>query len=96
MTTTCEVTFENNTEKICYAGQMIYGNVRLNLEKVKRVRGVYVRFKGYSYAVIQGGQHRFRGKKVYLSQKTFFLGGYEYGWFEVNRIINNSLIFIYF
>lgn len=71
--TTCEVTFENNAEKICYAGQMIYANVRLNLEKEKKVRGVYVIFKGYSCAAIQVGRTRFKGKEVYLNEKTYFI-----------------------
>lgn len=46
MPTTCEIEFENNPQKIVYAGELFRGTVRLHLTKKLNVRNMYIRING--------------------------------------------------
>lgn len=39
--TTCEILFENNSNKFYYAGEMCKGTVILNIFKEKLLRGIF-------------------------------------------------------
>lgn len=39
MPTNCEITFDNNEERVYYGGQSITGHVHLTLSKEKIIRG---------------------------------------------------------
>lgn len=81
MPTTCDIDFENNPQKVIYAGQLLRGTVRLTLTEEKTVRGIYIRIDGKAYAHWSTGSGKNRrsysGSEDYLTEKTYFLGGSE-------------------
>lgn len=78
MPLTCEIDFENNPQKVLYAGQLLRGSVRLTLTEEKNVRGVYIRIYGTAYChwTEGSGDNRksYTGKEDYLNEKTYFVG----------------------
>lgn len=79
MPTSIEIEFENNPQKVVYAGQLLRGTVRLTLTEEKNVRGIYIRIYGKAYAhwTKGGGKSRrsYTGEEHYLNETTYFLGG---------------------
>lgn len=78
MPTTCDIDFENNPEKVLYAGQLLSGTIKLTLTSEKRVRGVYVQItgKGYCHWTKGSGKNRseYTGREYYLDEKTYLYG----------------------
>lgn len=78
MPTTCEIDFDNNPQKVFYAGQLLRGSVRLTLTKENSVRGVYIRIYGTAYCHWTSGsgdnRKSYTGKEDYLNEKTYFVG----------------------
>lgn len=79
MPTTCDIEFENNPQKVVYAGQLLRGTVRLTLTEEKNVRGIYIRIYGKAYAHWSRGSGKSRrtytGEEHYLNETTYFVGG---------------------
>lgn len=40
-TTTCEITFDDNEDRVYYGGQVVRGRVQLVIKKEKTVRGSF-------------------------------------------------------
>lgn len=82
MPTTCDIEFNNNPQKVLYAGQLLSGSVRLVLTEQKTVRGIYVRIIGKAYCHWTEGtgdnRKSYTGSEEYLNEKTYFVGG-EHG-----------------
>lgn len=78
MPTTCEIDFENNPEKVLYAGQILSGTIKLTLTSEKRVRGVYILITGKGYCHWTKGsgknRHDYTGREYYLDEKTYLYG----------------------
>lgn len=75
MPTTCEIEFENNPDKIIYAGQLLRGTVWLTLTKEKCVRSVYIEIYGkamaeWSECSTYGGKQTFFDEKICLVGDT--------------------------
>lgn len=81
MAITCDIDFENNPNKIFYAGQLLRGTVRLRLNDRKNVRGVHIRIDGKAYCrwTRNGGRrHRvYIGNELYLNETKYLVGGDE-------------------
>ncbi|XP_055312538.1 arrestin domain-containing protein 17-like [Sitodiplosis mosellana] len=81
MPTTCIVDFENNPEKVIYAGQLLRGTVQLTLTEEKNVRGVFIQIRGEAYAHWSKKKGKrtknYTGEEIYLDEKTYFVGGSE-------------------
>lgn len=81
MPTTCIVDFENNPQKVLYAGQLLRGTVQLTLTEEKNVRGVFIHVLGQAYAhwTKKRGKRtkHYRGEETYLDERTYFVGGSE-------------------
>lgn len=78
MPTTCVIEFENNPLKVYYTGQLVRGNVRINVTNQKKVRGVFIKIKGEAYARWTTGSGKNKrthtGKEEYLHERTHFMG----------------------
>lgn len=78
MPTTCEIDFENNPERVLYAGQLLRGTIKLTLDSEKTVRGVYILItgKGYCHWTRGSGDNRrsYTGNEKYLEEKTYLYG----------------------
>lgn len=81
MPTTCIVEFENNPQKVVYAGQLLRGTVQLTLTEEKNARGVYIEIRGEAYAhwTKKKGKRtkHYNGEEEYLNERTYFVGGSE-------------------
>ncbi|XP_055312571.1 arrestin domain-containing protein 17-like [Sitodiplosis mosellana] len=81
MPTTCVVEFENNPEKVFYAGQLLCGTVQLTLTEKKNVRGIYIEIRGKAYAYWTREEDKktveYTGKETYLDKRIYFVGGKE-------------------
>lgn len=76
MPTNCNIEFENNPNRIVYAGQLLRGTVRLTLTEEKNARGVYIRIKGKAYCHWSRGKNNtYTGREDYLNETTYFVGG---------------------
>lgn len=77
MRSTCEFEFDNNPSKIFYSGQKISGNIKLHLNEVKKVRGIYIVFSGE--AKTEWRKKTGRGNNVavecYFKERIYFIGG---------------------
>ncbi|XP_055295178.1 uncharacterized protein LOC129564951 [Sitodiplosis mosellana] len=87
----CRINFENNSDKVYYSGELISGTVRLELMNRKKVRGVYIEFRGDAhtewYEDVEKeegtGDDRktvtvrewYRGHENHLNSKIFLSGG---------------------
>lgn len=78
MPTTFEIDFENNPEKVFYAGQLVRGTIKMTLTSEKTVRGVYIIITGKAYCHWTTGSGNDRkshtGKEDYLEEKTYLYG----------------------
>lgn len=78
MPTTCVLDFENNPEKVVYAGQLLRGSIHLTLTSEKTVRGVYILIIGEASCQWTKGagssRKKYTGSEVYLEQKTYLFG----------------------
>lgn len=72
MPTACDIEFRNN---VVYAGQELYGTVRLTLTEEKHLRGIYVQICGKGYCKWVEGRTTFIGQENYLHQTIYFIGG---------------------
>lgn len=81
MSVTCEIDFENNPNKIFYAGQLLRGTVRLTLREEEKVRGVFIRIYGKAYCrwTRRRGKSTvtYVGREDYLNQTTYLIGAEE-------------------
>lgn len=71
----CEIEFENNPNKIYFAGQMLRGTVQLTLTEAKTVRSIYIQIHGKGYCRWIQGRASYTGKQEYLNETTYFIGG---------------------
>lgn len=78
MPTTCEIDFENNPEKVLYAGQLLRGTIKLSLTSEKTVRGIYILIHGKAYCHWTKGSGKnsrsYTGSEDYLREKTYLYG----------------------
>lgn len=78
MPTTCEIDFENNPEKVLYAGQLLRGTIQLSLTSQKIVRGIYILILGKAHCHWTKGSGKNRksytGNEEYLEEKTYLYG----------------------
>lgn len=76
MSTICEIEFENNPEKVFYAGQILRGTVNLTLAEEKIVRGIYVLITGkaYCYWKEESNDLNRMGRENYFEEKTYLYG----------------------
>lgn len=51
-TTTCEITFDDNPDRVYYGGQTVYGRIQLILGKEKTIRGNYESFDANLFIVL--------------------------------------------
>lgn len=51
-TTTCEITFDDNPDRVYYGGQTVYGRIQLVLGKEKTIRGNYESFDAKLFIVL--------------------------------------------
>lgn len=49
MPTTCQINFENNLQKIVFAGQKLHITVRLKLTEEVKVRGIHIHLCGTAH-----------------------------------------------
>lgn len=94
MPTTCDINFENNPEKVYYAGQLLRGTIKLTLTSAKTVRGVYIVISGRAYCHWTTGSGKNRkshtGNEDYLEEKTYLYGdenGENIGFFFIMILI---------
>lgn len=73
--TTCKIEFENNPNKVLYAGQTLRGTVELALTEAKTVRGIYIQIHGKGFCKWRSGKATHSGKENYLNETTYFIGG---------------------
>lgn len=78
MPTTCQIEFDNNPEKVFYAGQLLRGTIQLTLTSEKNVRGVYILITGRAYCHwterVANQRRRYTGNEDYLKEKTYLYG----------------------
>lgn len=74
MPTTCEIEFENNPDKIIYAGQLLRGTVWLTLTKEKCVRSVYIEIYGKAMAEWSDMDSTYGGKQTFFDEKICLVG----------------------
>lgn len=78
MSIACEIDFDNNPQKVLYAGQLLSGSVRLMLIEQKTIRSIYIRIYGKAFcqwALGGGDTHRlYTGSEDYLNEKTCLAG----------------------
>lgn len=79
MPTTCNITFDNNPQKVCYSGTLLQGSVFLTLTNSKSVRGLFIKIKGDAHARWSEGSGKnkrtYTGEETYLNERTYFAGG---------------------
>lgn len=77
MRSKCEFEFVNNPSKICYSGQTINGNVKIHLNEVKKVRGIYFVFSGEAKTEWRkkSGIGNNVAKECYFNDRVYFIGG---------------------
>lgn len=88
MRSTCEFEFDNNPSKIFYSGQTINGKVKLHLNEVKKVRGIFIVFSGEAqtkWRKKSGGSNNVT-KECYFKDRAYFIGG-------INGKINIDLFY---
>ncbi|XP_030374607.1 arrestin domain-containing protein 17 [Scaptodrosophila lebanonensis] len=78
MVVTCEISFDNNKQRVFYAGQLVSGCVTLKSDKVKEVQAIQLKIVGYSVTK-WSERHRattklYAGREDYLSSVTYLLG----------------------
>lgn len=71
MTVTCNIEFENNPNKIVYAGQVLRGTVGLTFSEPKTVRSIYIRIYGKGYCRWKQGKNYQTGREDYFNEMTF-------------------------
>lgn len=80
MTIDIRIGFENNTNGIYYAGQLLRGTVQLTLGEEKKVRGVYIRIYGKAYCRWStDGKNKitYIGEELFLNETTYLVGSKE-------------------
>lgn len=90
MPTTFDIEFENNPEKVAYAGSLLRGTVTITLTKKKNVRSIKFRIKGRAHADNTGcldvecpsaHHHRARDSdKIYLEKMFYFIVNASGNW----------------
>ncbi|XP_034665283.1 arrestin domain-containing protein 2 [Drosophila subobscura] len=79
----CEIQFNNNAQGIYYAGQVISGQVVIQTDKVKQVKAVVLKIKGYAEthwadpeydSADQSSGSSFNGHVDYLATKAYLHG----------------------
>lgn len=77
MRSTCEFEFANNSSKTFYSGQTINGKVKLHLNEVKKVRGIYLVFSGEAKNEWRrkNGRGNNVAKECYFNDRVYFIGG---------------------
>ncbi|XP_031621629.1 uncharacterized protein LOC116339736 [Contarinia nasturtii] len=78
-TTTCEINFDNNPDRVYYGGQIVRGTVHLALAKEKLIRGIYIDYLGRAYCYWTEGtgskKEAHTASEIYLEQRQYLLGG---------------------
>lgn len=81
MSIACDIEFENNPNKIFYAGQLLRGTVRLTVKERKNVRGVYISIQGKAYCrwSRNGGRRSivYVGDELYLNEIKYLIGAQD-------------------
>lgn len=76
METKCDIEFENNPNKVVYAGQMLRGTVKLKFTEPKMVRAIYIQIEGKANCNLKEAILQYIGQEVYLNETTRFIDGY--------------------
>lgn len=81
MPTTCALLFENNPQNVFYSGQLMIGNIHLNLTREKKIRGIFLKIKGKSQTRWSEGSgddgKNYGTTEEYLNTKTYLVGDYN-------------------
>lgn len=95
MSTTCKISFDNNPEKVFYAGQLLKGTVDLHFKSNKSVRCIYVRVQGFGFVHWKEHRRPCQGNEDYMNAMTCFVGSFNNGnvslgrYFASNDTVNN-------
>lgn len=75
MSTTCEIEFENNPDKVIYAGQLLRGTVWLTSTERKRIRVVYIQISGKAVTRWSDSDSSYGGKQILFNQQSNLVNG---------------------